>query len=319
MKNSFKKLPGSKIELEVSLDQKEFLPYYQAAYDEAVKNVHLKGFRPGTAPKDLADGAVDKEKVFSEAAKNAIRWSLDEITKDNEWTLVDGPKITVEDSKDLGIVYKAELSLFPEIKLGNYKKIAKKVLGEKKEQAVGPKEIEQTLEWIRNQRKRSLPAGRQGDKIPELNDDFAKSVGKFENMETLKKSVSEGVLMEKNMKEQDRLRLKILDELIKDSQLDLPEIMIEKTYDSLIRQYGQTLKAGGKTEDQIKTEIRERARNNVVTNLVIYQIAKAEKLEPTPEEVRAREGSVENDANYQYIYGVLQNEKVFQFLENFSK
>lgn len=309
MKSSFKKFPGSKIELEVSLDQKEFLPYYQAAYDAALKNVHLKGFRPGTAPKDLADAGVDKEKVFNEAAKNAIRWSLDEVSKDNEWTLVDSPKITVEDSKDLGIVYKAELTLFPEIKLGNYKKIAKKILGEKKEQTVEPKEIEQTLEWIRNQRK-------EGDKIPELNDEFAKSVGKFENMEALKKSVSEGILMEKNMKEQDRLRLKILDELIKDSQLDLPEIMVEKTYDSLMRQYGPMLKAGGKTEDQIKIELRDRARNNVITNLAIYQIAKIEHLEPTPEEVRAREGSVENDANYQYIYGVLQNQKVFAFLED---
>src|SRR3989344_6620497 len=176
MKNSFKKLPGSRVELEVSLEQKEFLPYYQSAYEAALKNVHLKGFRPGTAPKDLADGAVDKEKVFSEAAQTAIRWSLDEIAKDNEWTLVDSPKITVEDSKDLGLVYKAELTIFPEIKIGNYKKIAKKILGEKKEQSVDPKEIDQTLEWIRNQRK-------AGDKIPELNDEFAKTLGKFENLE----------------------------------------------------------------------------------------------------------------------------------------
>ena len=309
MKPSFKKLPGSKIELEVSLEQKEFLPYYQAAYEAALKNVHLKGFRPGTAPKDLADGAVDKEKVFSEAAQTAIRWSLDEIAKDNEWTLVDSPKITVEDSKDLGLVYKAELTIFPEIKIGNYKKIAKKILGEKKEQSVDLKEIDQTLEWIRNQRK-------AGDKIPELNDEFAKTLGKFENLEALTKSVSDGILMEKNMKEKDRLRLKILDELIKDSQIDIPEIMVEKTYGGMNKQYGPMLKAGGKNEEQIKTELRERARNNVATNLVIYQIAKTEHLEPTPEEVEKAQGSVESEANYQYIYGVLQNEKVFSFLDS---
>lgn len=294
--------------VEVSLEQKEFLPYYQAAYDEAVKNVHLKGFRPGTAPKDLADAAVDKEKIFNEAAKSAIRWSLDEVTKDNEWTLIDSPKIEVEDSKDLGIVYKATLTVFPEIKLANYKKIAKKILGEKKEQSVEPKEIDQTLDWIRNSRK-------EGDKVPELNDEFAKKIGKFENMEALKKSVSEGILMEKNMKERDRLRLKMLDEIIKDSELEVPEVMIEKTYQSLNRQYAPMLKASGKTEEQISQELRDRAYHNVATNLVLYKIAQTEKLEPAPEEVRTGQGSVESEENYQYIYGMLQNQKVFGFLE----
>lgn len=301
MKSSFKKLPGSKIELEVVLEQKEFLPYYKEVYDRALAGAQIKGFRPGMAPKELADQAVDREKVFSEAAHNAIRWSLDEISKDNEWTFIDTPKIAIEDSKDLGIKYKAELTIFPEIKLGNYKKIAHKVMRERKEPVVDPKEIDQTLEWIRNSRK-------EGDKVPELNDEFAKSIGKFQNVEELKKNVSEGLLMEKQMKETDRLRLKILDEVVKASEIEIPEIMVHKTYESMKVQLGPILKAGGKSEEDIRHDINERARNNVANNLVIYKIAQAEKLEPTAEEV-------DESGDYQHNYGVIQQNKVFAFLE----
>ena len=304
MKNSFKKLPGSQIEVEISLDQKEFLPYYESAYQKALAGVQIKGFRPGAAPKEMADAAVDKEVVFSEAAKEAIRWSLDEVSKENEWTLIDTPQVSVEDA-ELGIKYKATLTIFPDVKLGNYKKIAHKVLGEKKEAKVEPGEIEKTLEWIQQSRK-------EGDKLPELNDEFAKTVGKFENLEALKKSVNDGILMEKQMKERDRLRLKMLDEIIKDSNLDLPAVMIEKTFQGMSKQWGPMMKAAGKTEEQVAQDLRSRAKENVASNLVIYKIAQTEKLEPTSEEVETKLGG---GGDYNYNYSVLLNEKVYQFLE----
>lgn len=309
MQATFNKLPGSRIDLKVNLTKEEFLPYYETAFQRALSNVHLKGFRPGIVPKELAEKAVDREEVFNEAAKNAIHWSLDEVSKDNNWTLIDAPRIEVENSKDLGIAYKAELTVFPDVKLGNYKKIAHKVMQERKEQTIEQKEIDQTLEWIRNSRK-------QGDKIPELNDELAKSLGKFQNLEELRKSIGDGIKMEKETKEADRLRLKILEEIIKTSEIDLPEIMIRKTYDNIYKQLSPILKASGKPEEEIKKEAENRARNNIATNLVIYKIAQIERLEPTKEEVHQKEGSVENEKNYDYIYGVLQNQKVFSFLES---
>ncbi len=304
MKSTFKKLTGSQVDLEVKLDQKEFLSYYQTVREKALANVHLKGFRPGTAPKELAEQAIDQDAVFNEAARNAIRWSLDEISKDNEWTLIDAPQITVEDSKDMGITYKARLTLFPEIKLGNYKKIAKKVMAEKKEQKVEPSEITQALEWIRNSRKQ-----KEEDKAPELTDEFAKSVGKFQNLEELKKSVSDGLLAEKNENEKERLHIKTIEEIIKDSQIDLPEIMIKKTYDNMEKQLGPMFKSSGKSEEEIKKTLTDRARQNVASNLVIYKIAQIEKLEPKPEEIA-------DNGHRDYNYGIVQNQKVFQFLEN---
>ena len=305
MKSSFKKIPGSQIEIEVTMENKEFLPYYQKAYDQALARVQVKGFRPGAAPKELADRGVDKEAVFNQAAQVAIRWSLDEITKDHEWVMIDAPRVEVEDAKDLGIKYKATLTVFPEIKLGNYKKIAHKVLGEKKEVVVEAGELEKTLEWLRQSRK-------EGEKVPELNDEFAKTVGKFQNLEELKKNVNEGILMEKQFKERDRARLKVLEEIIKASEIDLPLVMVEKTEAGMAKQIGPMLKASGKTDEQIHKELHERAGHNVASNLIIYKIAQDEKLEPTPEEVETKFGG---GGDYNYNYGVLLNEKVYEFLE----
>ena len=69
------------------------------------------------------------------------------------------------------------------------------------------------------------------------------------------------------------------------------------------------------------------ARQSVATNLVLFQIAKDEKLEPTPQEVEEdanrylasmrREHSKDVDPQklYDYSYGMVQNRKVFEFLE----
>src|SRR3989344_4681966 len=98
MKHTSKNLKDSKHELEVVLDQKEFLEYYQPVFEKALSEVHLKGFRPGTAPKEMASQAVNNEKVFEEAVQKAVSATLKEITAENEWQLIDQPKIEVLES-----------------------------------------------------------------------------------------------------------------------------------------------------------------------------------------------------------------------------
>ncbi|MEK7192430.1 MAG: trigger factor [Patescibacteria group bacterium] len=391
MKSSFKKLPGSKIELEIILDDKEFKSYWQEVYDQAIANVNLKGFRPGAAPKELAEQAINQDKIFEEAAKKATRLSLDQVTEENKWTLIDMPQITLGEAAS-GLKYKCVITIFPEINLGNYKKIAGRVLKEKKEAAVDSSEIEKSLEWLRNSRAKLTRANREarrGDvveadiesfvdgkpienarlkkdrfalgesrlmpgfdenlenrkegealnfiitapqdywqkdlrgknvefkvkinavfdkQLPELNDDFAKGLGEFASIEELKKSLNDGIMTEKNQKETDRLRLKMLDEIAKDSSMEIPEIMIEKTLDSMAAEFKPT--------EELRNQLRDKARQNVANNLIIYKIAEMEKIQPTEDEVKTFGGSVDDPKKYQYYYGVILNQKVFKLLED---
>ena len=425
MKYTSKKLPNSIVEVEANLDHQEFLNYYQPIYDQALSSVHLKGFRPGTAPKDLADKALDKEKIFHEAVAKAAQSVLKEINEDNNWQFIDQPKIEVLDNDPLnnkGLNFKATLTVFPEVKLGDYRKIAKKIIKENtKEISVSEKEIEDSIKWILNSRSKLIRANKSAEKgdvldidfagfadgkaldgtsgkadsfvlgegkfipgfeknllghkegdvveftvtfpgdywkedmhnkkvdfkvnvhgvfnreLPELTDEFVKTLGKFESVADLNKNVREGMTKEKIEKQKDRNRLKIIEEIIKDSKIELPEIMVNRTLDGMVAEFqaysgmAKTLKLEKNDEDKIRKGFEERAKNSVASNLVFYQIAKDEHLEPNPEEVEVeasqflkantslKDKNIDPQRVYDYSYGIVQNRKVFEYLELLNK
>ena len=181
MKSTSKKLPNSQLDLTVALNKDEFKEYWDEAFNEALAGIHLKGFRPGMAPREMAEQAVDKDKVFNEAANRAVRYSLQELAEKNHWTIIDKPQLEI-DEKNLEFSFHGILTLFPEIKLGNYKKIAKKIFSEKIEVKVDLAEVDKALDWLRESRKK-------GDVVSELNDEFAKSLGKFQNVAELRQKI----------------------------------------------------------------------------------------------------------------------------------
>lgn len=420
MKHTSKNLKNSVFELEVILEQKEFLEYYQPIFEKALSEVHLKGFRPGTAPKEMASQAVNNEKVFEEAVHKAVSSTLKAIAEENDWQLIDQPKIEVLESPT-GLKYKAVVSVFPEVKLGDYKKTAKKVLeSEMKEVKVEDREIEDSIKYILNSRAKLTRVNREaknndvldidfagfadgkaldgtsgkadsfvlgdgkfipgfeenlvgkkegeiakftvtfpGDywkadmrnkkvdfevkvhgvyerQMPELNDEFVKGLGKFETVEELRKNIREGMTKEKIEKEKERVRLKIMDQLVKSAKFDLPEVMLNRTLEGMVQEYKDysalAFRGGEKkapeTDEEIRKKLEDKARSSVATNLILYQIAKDERLEPTPQEVEEdanrflgsmrREHSKDVDPQklYDYSYGIVQNRKVFEFLEN---
>jgi len=405
MKSNFKKGPGSLINLEVALDVKEFSSYWEDARNQALNLVQVKGFRPGTAPKELAEQGLDKEKVFGKAAEEAVRVSLNKISQENDWVMIDKPKIEItEGAPDSGLKYQAELVVFPEIKLANYKKIAKEILTEKKEIAVSPEEVEKSLNWVRESRAKLirvdrtagrgdavdvniessvhgklLPGGTlKGDRfvlgesrfmpgfddqlvnhcagealnfsltagddywnkdlrgktvdfrikingvfsrqLAELNDDFAKSLGlSFSTIGEVKASIESGLKIEKEQKEQDRIRVKIIEEIIKASKIDTPQILIEKTLDGLVKevQIMTSVREPALSESELRRELAPRAKQRVLADLVIYKIVEQEKLEPSREEVEAEGQKLNLDlkTHYDYSYSTVRNRKLFEFLE----
>lgn len=399
MKYTFKDLPGSVKKLEINLAQVEFSKYWEVVHEEAVKNVELKGFRKGTAPKELADAAVDKDKIFNEAATRAIREILKEITQEKGWEIIDQPKISIEE-KGADLQFKIDLVVFPEIKLGNYKKIAKEVFSEKKEVLATDDEVQEAINWILNSRAKIVRVARiakTGDvvnitfkgkddqfilgsshiedaecehcaaedaehkaehkhsesnwidkkivghkegeefdgikltavferQLPEMDDALAAELGKFKTVDELKKSIKEGILKEKEIKEGEKLRIKALEEIVKDSKIDMPQVMVEKTLAGMLEEYRAYFKDKFK-EDEMKIKLRPEAEKSVASNLVLYKIAKDEKVEPNAEEIEAESNKflatlrpdmaskIDPQRIYNYSYDIVKNKKVFEFLE----
>ena len=171
--------------------------------------------------------------------------------------------------------------------------------------------------------------------LPELTDEFVKTLGKFESVENLRKNVREGMAKEKSYKEKECVRLKIIEGIIKDSKIELPEIMVSRTLDGMVAEFqaysgmAKTLKPKKELEeDKVRGSFEEKAKNSVASNLIFYQIAKDENLEPKPEEVEAEAGeflktnaslkdkNIDPQRLYDYSYGIVQNRKVFEYLES---
>ena len=140
---------------------------------------------------------------------------------------------------------------------------------------------------------------------------------------------------EKTDKEKEQVRLKIMEEIIKNSKIELPAIMVDRTLDGMVSEYkaysnmAKTLKPEKELEeDKVRKTFEERAKNSVASNLVFYQIVKDENLEPKPEEVEAevsqflkadaslKSKNIDPQRLYDYSYGIVQNRKVFEYLES---
>ena len=377
MEYTHKDLPGSVKHLEINFGGDEFAKYWQISYDKAVKEVDIKGFRKGSAPKEVADKAVNKDEIFSNASVSAIREILKQITEEKEWEVVDQPKVDIKE-KGKDFVFKIDLTVFPEVSLKDYKKIAKKIFSDKKESSVSEKEVQEAIDWILNSRAKivrsSKPAeignvvninykgkedqfvlgqskiekdfdkkivghkdGEEFDgiklnsvfdrQIPELNDEFVQTLGKFKIVDDLKKSINEGISKEKALKEVEKLRIKILEEIIKNSKIDIPQVMIDKTLAGMLEEYKMYVKQDFK-EDDVKKKLEPEAKKKVASNLILYKIAKLEKLEPEPEEVEIESSKIlgslkteeaakiDKERIHNYSYDILKNKKVFEFLES---
>lgn len=69
--------------------------------------------------------------------------------------------------------------------------------------------------------------------LPEVDDEFAKGLGKFENIESLKRNLREGIAQEKEEKERQRIRSLLVEEIAAGIRADLPEVLVESELDKM--------------------------------------------------------------------------------------
>lgn len=173
-----------------------------------------------------------------------------------------------------------------------------------------------------------------------LDDDFARQLGKFKDFKHLKSSINDGLRMEKEQKESQRIRGLILDKLSKEVKIDLPQTLVENQLDRMIMEFDQDLHQRGmelslylaknnKTQDDLKKEWRSRAEDLVKKSLILRKVAQVENIKVSQEElenqvnlylrnfpnIEEARKSIDFEKLTDQIYQILLNEKVLEFLE----
>ncbi len=180
----------------------------------------------------------------------------------------------------------------------------------------------------------------QEPQVPELNDEFAKSLGSFENLAALKDNIKQGLAMEKERQEKEAWRAKVLQEIVKKSEIELPEIMIQAELAKMTDEFKANLTQMGldfneylknlkKTEEELKKEWLPKAKERAQAGLILRAIADQEKIEVTGQEAEeeinhiikhypdwdAVKAKIDMAQLLEYTKGRLKNEKVFEALE----
>ncbi|MFO8031085.1 MAG: trigger factor [Desulfohalobiaceae bacterium] len=126
--------------------------------------------------------------------------------------------------------------------------------------------------------------------LPELDDDFAAKLG-FENMQQLRDAVQERFKNYFERMERSNTQKKILDQIVSQVQVELPESLVESQLDRLLEnkrskleQQGKSLEAEG-TEQEIKQKMRPEAEELVKAHLVLLEVARREDLSVSNQEV----------------------------------
>lgn len=183
--------------------------------------------------------------------------------------------------------------------------------------------------------------GVQERQIPELDDTFASSLGKFENIGKLRENVSEGMRMEKENEAKERRRIAILEAILEEAEAEIPEMLVESELRRMISEFGNQaamagmtlddyLTRGKKTEEDLAKEWRPQAEKRILSGLALDAIVKEREIEAAQEEIEAEMNKVlayaksvekaEKDLDLAAIYDAarsrLRNEKLFELLEN---
>ncbi len=376
METKIKPIDNWTDELEVSLNKSDLGTYIQKVEKDLSAEIAVDGFRKGKAPKELMQQKLDQTKVRELALARALESSLATAIAEQKLDVRKVTDLKMEENSAQALRYSVRLHIFPQVTLPKLTSVTV----EQKDISVNEKEIEDTLESVRNSRAvfhDKTGAAAQGDRVevdfqvsingkpleggdsknhpliiggrnfipgfedklvgmhsneekeftitapddyfqkelvgkkldfkvkvhkiqsvelPTLNNAFIQTLGAFKDLNQLRGNIREGLYEEKKDKEQQRMRLEILDGLIKQINIKLPPAMVQEQLDIMVTNFDADLHRRGlelnmylahlgKTLDDLKKDWIAEAERQVKISLIIRKVAKDQKIAISADEV----------------------------------
>ncbi len=421
MKFSIKKLPKSEIEIDVEISAKELEGFFDQAVKDFGKNMEIKGFRKGEAPREIVEREIGREKILADAAEIAIKANYLKIIEKEKISPLGQPQVEIQKlAANNPLVFKIKIAVFSEITLPDYKKIVSKI--KKNKIKLDEKEIDGSIKWLQKSRakfsqldrpaqkgdfveiefdssvdnkttkdgfilgegkfipgfednlhglktedkktfslhfpspyfKKEL-AGKEAEfnvkvisvqkmELPEVNDKWAQSLGRFDGLKPLKENIREGLKKEKEIAETQRVRGEMLEKITKDSKLEIPDILVkaeqkrflenlkQRISDNLKISFEEYLKESKKDEKQLLDSFLPEAEKRVKESFILRAVAEKEDIKVSTDEIDKESDNVlkqyppsektpekiDIGRLKEYVKEVIKNEKTFKKLEAYS-
>lgn len=339
-------LPGSMFVIEGELSVESLSAERKHVLDKFQHMFTIDGFRRGHIPEKILVEHVGEIGITEEEGSLALEKLYGEIVKEVGVSAIGQPKVSITKiAPGQSMGFKIEMAISPEVDLPDYKKLAREVMAKETEEVVvEDNEVEEAIKEIRrsvahqkfhetNGETEHHNHGIKDEDLPEVNDQFVRGLGNFENVEEFKTKLREDILNEKHVKTREKKRIEAMDRIIDGTKVEVPELLVESELVKMVGQfkdsvssmgisYEEYLKKIGKSEEDIKSEWKGEAKKRATIQLVLNKIATIESLKTDEQEVKHQAKQLatfykEADPVRIHIYveNMMINEKVWKFLE----
>ena len=138
--------------------------------------------------------------------------------------------------------------------------------------------------------------GIQKTEVPELDDDFAADISEYDTFQEYKDAIVKELTDRVNKNNDVATENALVEKAAENAQIDIPQAMIDDQADYMVREMAMRMsyqgikmedyiKYTGQTMDDLKQMYKPEAEKRVRIELVIDAIRKAEKIEPTEEDI----------------------------------
>ena len=134
--------------------------------------------------------------------------------------------------------------------------------------------------------------------VPELDDEFASDVSDFDTLDEYKEDLKKTILEKKEKAAKTAKENALVDKVIENAQMDIPEPMIELEVRQMADEFAQRMQMQGLsmeqymqytglTSEKLLEEMKPNAEKKIKTRLVLEAVVDAEKIEVSAEELDA--------------------------------
>ena len=366
------KKENSKVEIEFTMDKKQFEEELEKAYNQNAKKFKVPGFRAGMVPRAIVEQTYGESVLYEFVIENTVDDAYRTAVVENNLEIVSRPELDIKQiGKDKDFIFVVNVCVKPEATVKDYKGIEVKKVSTR----VTKKDVDAELEKIREKNARIVTVEdrelKNGDisiidfegftdgkafeggkaenfeltvgsgqfipgfedqmigmkvneerdinvkfpeeyhvkdlagkdatfkvklheikekVLPEIDDEFAKDVSEFDNLEDYKKDLNKKIKADKENHAKIDMEQEAIDKFIEKVEVTIPEEMIDSEVDKMIEEMNanlsyqglnidQYLQYMGTTLDEYKKQMRDQAQRRIKLDLGLEYVAKEEKVE----------------------------------------
>ena len=125
--STLNKTKNAEVEVLYTLETEAWKAAQEKAFNKLAKDVEIKGFRKGQAPKSMVRKMINEQHILVEAAESMAQAALEAAIVEHDIELIDRPNLDIESISAEECTLKFICPVKPDVTLGQYKDLGYKV------------------------------------------------------------------------------------------------------------------------------------------------------------------------------------------------